>query len=114
MHVYSKYVLPGAPEPSAAFAHNLFLQVTAEFGFVGLVVFVAILVRVLWLSWRLARTGNLLYQGIFAALVGVLIHQQVDIPIWGLDIGGGFWTLVGLVIALHGQLESRPEGRLRT
>ncbi|MDI6869841.1 MAG: O-antigen ligase family protein [Bacillota bacterium] len=101
MHVYPRYVLPGAPEPVAAFAHNLFLQVLAEFGLVGFVVFVAILGRVMWMSWQLARTGNVFYQGIFAALVGVLIHQQVDIPIWGLEIGGAFWTMVGLVIALY-------------
>lgn len=101
MHVYPQYVLPGAPEPVAAFAHNLFLQVAAEFGLVGLAIFLAILGRVMWQAWRLARTGNVFYQGIFAALVGVLIHQQVDIPIWGLEIGGAFWTLVGLVIALH-------------
>ncbi|MGE5481779.1 MAG: O-antigen ligase family protein, partial [Bacteroidota bacterium] len=101
MHVYPKYVLPGAPEPVVAYAHNLFLQVLAEFGLVGFLVFVAILGRVMWMSWQLARTGDVLYQGIFAALIGVLIHQQVDIPIWGLEVGGAFWVVVGLVVTLY-------------
>ncbi|HHW13715.1 MAG TPA: O-antigen ligase family protein, partial [Firmicutes bacterium] len=101
MHIYEKYALPGAPEKVVAYAHNLFLQVLAEFGIIGFVLFVAVVGRVLLMSWRLARTGEPLYQGIFASFIGVLIHQQVDIPIWGLEVGGAFWLLVGLVISLY-------------
>lgn len=101
MHVSKSYALPGAPYPVAAYAHNLFLQVMAEFGLPGFVVFIAILGRAMVMAWRLAYTGNPLYQGIFAALVGILVHQQVDIPIWGLEIGGAFWLMVGLVIASY-------------
>ncbi|MGE5507723.1 MAG: O-antigen ligase family protein [Chitinophagales bacterium] len=101
MHVYGAYVQPGASEQSVAYAHNLFLQVWAEFGLIGFVIFLAILGRVLYMSFRLARTGDSLYQGIFAAFLGVLVHQQVDIPIWGIEVGGAFWLLVGLTISLY-------------
>ena len=77
------------------------MQVTAEFGFIGLILFCVILFSTLYMSFRLARTGNLIYQGIFAAIVGVLVHQQVDLPIWGFDIGGAFWMLIGLTIGLY-------------
>ena len=98
--IYHQYVLPDAPEKQVSFAHNLFLQVFAEFGFMGFICFCGILFPVLYMSFRLAKTGNLIYQGVFSVLIGVLIHQQVDIPIWGFDIGGAFWMLVGLTIGL--------------
>lgn len=101
MHVSKRFALPGAPYPVAAFAHNLFLQVLAEFGLVGFAVFMAILIQVFVMAWRLARTGHTAYQGIFAALIGIVVHQQVDIPIWGLEIGGAFWLLVGITISLY-------------
>ncbi|MGE5508636.1 MAG: O-antigen ligase family protein [Chitinophagales bacterium] len=99
--VYPHYILPGDPDPGAAFAHNLLLQVAAEFGILGLTVFVVLLGRILWVAGKLALRKGLLYQGIFAALVGTLVHQQVDIPIWGFEIGGAFWILCGLVLATH-------------
>lgn len=101
MHVYGAYVQPGANEQSVAYAHNLFLQVWSEFGLIGFVIFLAILGRVLYMSFRLARTGDSLSQGIFAAFLGVLVHQQVDIPIWGFEAGGLFWLLVGLTTSLY-------------
>ncbi|MGE5553679.1 MAG: O-antigen ligase family protein [Betaproteobacteria bacterium] len=111
-NVFPHYALPQAHYKQVAFAHNLFLQVMAEFGAVGTAVFIAMLVSALFMSWRLARTGGGAYQGVFAALVGVLIHQQVDIPIWGLEIGGAFWLLIGLVIARYAQAGGgvQPEG----
>ncbi|MGE5482446.1 MAG: O-antigen ligase family protein [Bacteroidota bacterium] len=104
MHVSARYAPPGDPYPVAAYAHNLFQQVLAEFGVVGAAVFVAILGRVLYCAWKLARTGKPLYQGLFAAFVGVLIHQQVDIPVWGLEVGGLFWLTTTLVVtAFHAE-----------
>lgn len=99
--VYPEYRLPGAPEKEVAYAHNLFLEVTAEFGFIGLILFCLMLLGVTYMGFRLALTGNPFYQGMFAGFIGVLIHQQVDIPIWSIDIGGIFWMLVGLMIGMY-------------
>lgn len=99
--IYKEYLLPGAPESSVSFSHNLFLQVTAELGLIGLLVFSVLLILILKLNYSLAKTGNPLYQGIFASIIGVLVHQQVDLPIWGFDIGGAFWMLVGVSIGLY-------------
>lgn len=108
--IYHKYVLPDAPEKEVSFAHNLFLQVTAEFGLIGLLIFCAILAGTLYMSFRLAGTGHLAYQGMFAAIIGILIHQQVDLPIWGFDIGGAFWMMIGLTIGLYRYKFTRETG----
>lgn len=101
-HLYEAYAMPGSePWGNIAYAHNIFLNVGTEFGLLGLALFLPLLAIVLYMSFSLAKTGNPFYQGLFAALVGVLIHQQVDVPIWGLGIGGGFWMLSGLVIGLY-------------
>lgn len=116
MHIYPKYAPAWYPpaDKVAAFAHNLFLQVAAEFGLIGLAVFVLILGRTLWAAWKLGKSGDPFFQGVFAGLVGVLIHQQVDIPIWGLEIGGAFWILCGLVLATYARERGlRPPSRER-
>ncbi|MCL6590493.1 MAG: O-antigen ligase family protein [Firmicutes bacterium] len=102
-YVFPEYQIkdPRVVPENHPFAHNLFLQLAAEFGLVGLVIFCTILGLIIFMSFKLARTQNHFYQGIFAALIGVLIHQQVDLPIWGFDIGGAFWLLFGLIIGFY-------------
>jgi O-antigen ligase len=99
--IYPRYLLPNAPEKEVSYAHNIFLEVTAEFGLIGLAVFSLILLGILYMGFWLARTGNPFYQGIFAAFIGVLVHQQVDIPIWSIGIGGIFWMLLGLIMGMY-------------
>ncbi len=107
---YPRYLLPGAPEKEDSYAHNIFLEVAAEFGLIGLIVFIIMLFGVLSMSFSLARTGNPFYQGIFTVFIGVLVHQQVDIPIWSIDIGGIFWMLVGLTMGMYRyEFTKKPE-----
>lgn len=98
---YPQYRLPGAWETKVAFSHNLFLEVAVEFGLVGLILFCLFLSGIIYMGLSLALTGNPIYQGIFAAFAGVLVHQQVDLPIWSIAIGGIFWMLVGLMIGMY-------------
>jgi O-antigen ligase len=98
---YPRYLLPGAPEKEVSYAHNIFLEAAVEFGLIGLAVFILMLLGVFYMSFSLARTGNPVYQGIFAVFIGVLVHQQVDIPIWSAGIGGIFWMLVGLMMGIY-------------
>lgn len=99
--VYPKYRLPEATEKEVAYAHNIFLEVAAEFGFIGLTLFCLILLSLIYMGFSLALTGNPFYQGVFAGFIGVLVHQQVDIPIWSIGIGGIFWMMVGLIIGMY-------------
>ena len=100
--VYLDYTPPAADKDDIfAFAHNIFLQIAAEFGLIGLLLFLLAFALTYFLAYKLAKTGNPFYQGIFATLVGILIHQQVDLPIWKTNIGIGFWLLLGLVVGLY-------------
>ncbi len=99
--VYSKYVPPHSIKTQTCFSHNLFLQVAAEFGIVGFVIFMLALCHVLYMAYSLAKTGNTFYQGLFAMLIGVLIHQQFDIAIWKMNVGAAFWLFIGIIIGLY-------------
>ena len=85
-----------------SFAHNLILQVAAEFGLVGLALFLGFIVIVLYMGLALARTGEILFQGMFAVVIGVLVHMQFDNTIWGLEIGGVFWLIFGIIMGIYG------------
>ena len=98
---FNEYIDPTSPDRDTVFAHNLFLQVAAEFGLAGLLVFCAIIALILAMGFRLGRTGNIVYQGLFATTVGVLVHMQFDNTIWGLDIGGAFWIMIGMIMGFY-------------
>lgn len=100
--VYPDYAPPSAKKDQTfAFAHNIFLQMATELGLIGFVLFFLAFALTYFLAYKLAKSGNSFYQGIFATLVGVLIHQQVDLPIWKTNIGIGFWLLLGLSVGLY-------------
>jgi len=66
-----------------------------------LLVFCAIIALILAMGFRLGRTGNIVYQGLFATTVGVLVHMQFDNTIWGLEIGGMFWLMIGMILGFY-------------
>ncbi|NLJ84791.1 MAG: O-antigen ligase family protein [Halanaerobiaceae bacterium] len=100
--VYPEYAPPAAKkEKTFAFAHNIFLQMAAELGLFGLLLFILAFAHAYFLAYKLTKSGNPFYQGIFASLAGVFIHQQVDLPIWKTNIGIGFWLLLGLAVGLY-------------
>ncbi|MBA2133681.1 O-antigen ligase family protein [Capillibacterium thermochitinicola] len=100
--VYLEYAPPAAKkEKTFAFAHNIFLQMAAELGLPGFLLFSLAFAHTYFLAYKLTKSGNPFYQGIFASLVGVFIHQQVDLPIWKTNIGIGFWLLLGLAVGLY-------------
>ncbi|NLM37701.1 MAG: hypothetical protein GX202_06210, partial [Firmicutes bacterium] len=99
---YLEYAPPAAnKERTFAFAHNIFLQIAAELGLTGFLLFILAFAPTYFLAYKLAKSGNPFYQGIFASLAGILIHQQVDLPIWKTNIGIGFWLLLGLAVGLY-------------
>ncbi|MGE5482024.1 MAG: O-antigen ligase family protein [Bacteroidota bacterium] len=105
-HVFRRYVPVSVSPAVEAYAHNLFLNIWSEMGLVGLVLFLPILVKALRSAGRLATTGDPFFRALFAALAGVLLHQMVDVPIYGAQIGGAFWGLVGLSAAF-GSFDSK-------
>jgi O-antigen ligase len=100
--LFNKYAMPGSVERDMVWAHNIFLEFWVEFGIFALILFTLILGTILFMGFRLVRTGNAIYQGIFAAFIGVLVQAQLDLPFWRFDHGGGaFWLFFGLIIGFY-------------
>ena len=107
--IYDKYVMPGSTERQMCYAHNLPLQILAEFGIVGFILFCINIFTILFMSISLVRRKNIFYQAILAIFVGILIQHQFDVQIWVMDIAGAFWLLEGLIIGFYQQEFSKPK-----
>ena len=89
-------------------AHNLFLQVTVDLGIPGLIAWLAILLTVIFISWRVYSAGktspNGLITGIGAGLLcsqfALITHGLTDSVTWGMVRPGPFvWVIWGVAIA---------------
>lgn len=103
-HVYEAYRTQG--RHAMAFAHNIVLQSAAEFGFVGLAAFATLVGIALVRGWRVARRGSLLHQALYAAYLSMLVHDMVDNVTYGMNVGGLFWLVTGLLVHLHHRMEA--------
>src|SRR4051794_30630003 len=81
-------------------AHNTYLQVLAEMGVVGLVLFLTILLFALWCAFRAARLFarkrdlrmELLARGVLISLIGLLVSYFFISEMYNKQ----FWLLLGL------------------
>ncbi len=84
------------------FAHNSYLQVAAELGFPGLVVFAALIVVLLAGVRRaylaLDEEASWVVLGLFAGLVAVIAHNIVDYTFYMPAVALVFWWLAGLAL----------------
>lgn len=94
--VYERYRHPDAWELEVAFAHNIFLQVFAEFGALGLILFLLIFLELTRMAAVLARKGDAFDRALICAIAGIMVHQQVDCTIYSVSNAGAFWLLIGL------------------
>jgi putative inorganic carbon (HCO3(-)) transporter len=93
-------------------AHNLFLNIAAERGILGIVTFLFVAVmsfRALRAAWRKAPefTGRVLIAGISAAILGFLAHSLFDVSYYDYRILLMFWIVIGLA-ACSPRLFTRP------
>jgi O-antigen ligase len=88
-----------------SFAHNLFLGMLSETGILGTLAFLSVLGMAAVLAWRLLRymranpqrynaRSQALVRGVCIAIAAVIVREQVDNTIFGMEIGGAFWVLV--------------------
>jgi len=102
--VYPHYRLPGDINPPDARpnAHNIVLNMAAEGGVLGLVVFTALLVEAFRLGWRWQASDGPargLRLSLLAALAGMLTHQLFDGTLLSVHLGAGMWMLMAVLVS---------------
>ena len=99
--------LVGERENIARHAHNEYLEIWSESGFVGLVALLWMLGSLLGLGWRRLRRGgdpeiSLLALGCMGGLVATLVHSFFSFNLRDPTAATHFWIVAGLLIALCG------------
>ncbi|MCJ7813603.1 O-antigen ligase family protein [bacterium] len=84
--------------------HNVFIQLTAEIGIFGLIVFLWINTTVYVIGIKFIKNSNEFYQnqmtGLIAGITAVLVHGMVNNGTIDTDPFILFWALVGLIFAI--------------
>ena len=98
------HIAPGA----ILHAHNLFLQIGVDLGIPGLIAWLAILLVVLALSWKLYRYGRVhqnvqcaaLGAGLLCSQLALVVHGMTDAVTWGMVRPAPLvWAIWGLAVA---------------
>jgi len=91
-------------------AHQLFLQIAVDLGAPGLTTWLAVLVIVFVVAWRVYRAAQLeedrwlmgLGAGLLASQVALIVHGLLDAVTWGMVRSAPIvWGIWGLVIAIY-------------
>ena len=106
---YSHYASNPAQNP--AYAHNCFLQITAETGLVGLATFLLFLAGLGAFTWKALKVSDrklssedqltrILLIGLAAALLAFLVQSFLDTNLYALRQAALFWTLAGMTLGI--------------
>lgn len=98
--VYPDYRVPNAVENNHPYSHNIFLNITIETGVPGIILYLLIILLIIKMGWSISKT-NSINRSFAASFIGIIVHQQFDCTILGLEIGGIFWLIAGLITALY-------------
>lgn len=103
--VYPQYRLPEDPNPlPIPFAHNIFANMAAEGGILGLGAFVWILIQAAVSGWRGLKAAvtperRLAIATILATFVGMMVHQVFDGTLLSVHLGTGMWFAIAILAA---------------
>jgi len=94
------------------YPHNIFLNFWSELGLLGALVFSWLIVKYLFISFKLTiifnrekKSEKYLALGLLTAMTVIVIHGLVDVPYFKNDLSAMFWILLALLGALN--LEQR-------
>jgi len=82
------------------YPHNLFLAIWVELGLLGLLVFLAILIKFFIQGHKTTKTNistPLVTISIMAALIAIVAHGLVDTPYFKNDLSTLFWLIIVLL-----------------
>jgi O-antigen ligase len=110
--VPAKQFLPDSVLEPPPHAHNLFIQMLAEQGVLGLLALLAVLGVAVRMALELRRHAErwlrVMGSGMLAALVAFLIHNMFDVTLVQ-ETGIDFWALLGLLSALTAIARDRSD-----
>lgn len=102
MHNFKKYNTIGY-QHGVSYAHNCYLQMVAEIGVIGILMFFWIITRLFKKSIDIIANNKVtldpLLPGLVSSLAAFLIHSSVDTNLYSLDLGTLFWIIVALVVS---------------
>jgi len=87
--------------PVPIYAHNCYLQLTAETGIFGLLSFLAIII--LFFKKTITtfnKNKDFLLLGLISGILAYLIHAGIDTHLYSMQLSDFFWIMLGLVIAI--------------
>lgn len=95
------------PDPSAPvvmYAHNSYLQLAAETGWIGLGLYLALIAAALWKAWQLLREPGSeklrwIRAAALASAVGILVNALFESLLQSTQLRTLFWCMLGLAIA---------------
>lgn len=102
-----------ADYPDAVYPHNSYLHMATEIGLIGLGLFLAFIIlafvyagscyKLMPDDWMRSVAG-----GLFAGLIGFLIHSGVDTHLYSVNLAVMFYFLLGFYIALCNYAKNNP------
>ncbi|OGI27737.1 MAG: hypothetical protein A2359_02760 [Candidatus Moranbacteria bacterium RIFOXYB1_FULL_43_19] len=102
MGSYASYVDPISGERSSIYAHNTFLDISAETGILNGLVFLSLILVSLW---RNIASKNILNLGIASGLVYFLVHGIFDTSIWSPQV----MVMLLVILAIGVSQSSEPK-----
>ncbi len=83
------------------YPHNIFLNFWSELGILGLIAFIWLIGKYLFLTLKIFfRRHNYLALGLFGAMTTIVVHGLVDVPYFKNDLSAMFFILLALAASL--------------
>ncbi|KKQ53309.1 MAG: hypothetical protein US70_C0004G0026 [Parcubacteria group bacterium GW2011_GWD2_38_11] len=97
---YSLTVKPGTTYREPIYAHNTYLDITAELGIVATVIFIMLLLITIKSFWILSKTQPFFIAGV-ASITIFAVHSLVENPLYSVHILPLFLIILALSVSNH-------------